>query len=51
MNAIWHGQIIAVLLTLPFEHQTASVEPVTAFPKPYTAAFVDDDWYYEQLVN
>lgn len=47
VNAIWHGQIIAVLLTLPFEHKTAAVEPVRAFPKPYKAAFVDDDWYYE----
>ena len=47
VNAIWHGQIIAVLLTLPFEHQTAAVEKVRAFPKPYKAAFVDDDWYYE----
>jgi len=47
VNAIWHGQLIAVLLTLPFEHQVAAAEPVRAFPKPYTAAFVDDDWYYE----
>lgn len=47
VNAIWHGQIIAVLLTLPFEHQTAAVEKVRTFPKPYTEAFVDDDWYYE----
>lgn len=47
VNAIWHGQMIAVLLTLPFEHKTASVEQVRAFPKPYLKAFVDDDWYYE----
>lgn len=47
VNAIWHGQIIAVLLTLPFEHQTAAVNPVRVFPKEYKAAFVDDDWYYE----
>lgn len=47
VNAIWHGQIIAVLLTLPFEHQTAAVETVRSFPKPYREAFVDDDWYYE----
>ncbi len=47
VNAIWHGQLIAVLLTLPFEHHVAAVEPIRAFPKPYKAAFVDDDWYYE----
>lgn len=46
-NAIWHAQLIAVLLTLPFEHQVAAAEPIRAFPKKYTAAFVDDDWYYE----
>ncbi len=47
LNAIWQGQIIAVLLTLPFEHQTAAVETIRSFPKPYREAFVDDDWYYE----
>jgi hypothetical protein len=47
VNAIWHAQLIAVLLTLPFEHHVAAVEPVRAFPKNYTSAFVDDDWYYE----
>ncbi len=47
VNAIWHAQPIAVLLTLPFEHHVAAVEPVRAFPKNYTSAFVDDDWYYE----
>lgn len=35
------------MLTLPFEHKTASVESVTGFPKVYSEAFVDDDWYYE----
>ena len=47
VNAIWHGQLIAVFLTLPFEHQTAAVEPVRDFPKPLQTAWVDDDWYYE----
>ena len=46
-NAIWHGQLIAVFLTLPFEHRTAAVEPITGFPRPYTQAWLDDDWYYE----
>lgn len=47
VNAIWHGQIIAVSLTLPFEHKTAAVEPVRAYPRPYSAGWVDDDWHYE----
>ncbi len=47
VNAIWHGQLIAVSLTLPFEHKTAAVEPVRAFPRPYKQGWVDDDWYYE----
>jgi len=47
LNAIWHGQILAVSLTLPFEHRTAAVEPVREFPKPYRQGWVDDDWYYE----
>ncbi len=46
-NAIWHGQIIAVLTTLPYEHKTASVKPVVGFPKVLDKAIVDDDWYYE----
>lgn len=47
VNAIWHAQLISVLLTLPFEHQVAATEPIRAFPKSYSSAFVDDDWYYE----
>lgn len=47
VNAIWHGQLIAVFLTLPFEHKTAAVVPVRSFPRPLTQAWVDDDWYYE----
>ncbi len=46
-NAIWHGQIIAVLTTLPYEHKTASVKPVIGFPRVLDKAIVDDDWYYE----
>ena len=47
VNAIWHGQLIAVFLTLPFEHKTAAVVPVRDFPRPLRQAWVDDDWYYE----
>lgn len=52
VNAIWTGQIIAVLVALPFEHKTASVLPLQDLPmlwegKPATFAPVDDDWYYE----
>jgi hypothetical protein len=47
VNAIWHGQLIAVSLTLPFEHKIAAVEPVRVFPRPYQQGWVDDDWYYE----
>jgi hypothetical protein len=47
VHAMWVGQIIATLVGFPFEHQTASVHWVDKFPKPYSAAPVDDDWYYE----
>lgn len=47
VEAIWAGQIVAVILGWPFEHQTASTQWVDQFAKPYTAAPVDDDWYYE----
>lgn len=52
VNAIWHGQIIAVLVALEFEHRTASAIPIDSLPmkwagKPATFAPVDDDWYYE----
>ncbi|MBC8096831.1 MAG: ADP-ribosylglycohydrolase family protein, partial [Akkermansiaceae bacterium] len=47
VNAIWHAQMIAVFLTLPYEHKMSAVEPVRGFPKPMTHASVDDDWYYE----
>jgi ADP-ribosylglycohydrolase len=47
VSAIWQGQMIAVLACFPFEHQTASTEWIDRFPKPYSLAPVDDDWYYE----
>jgi hypothetical protein len=47
VEAIWTAQIIAVMLAWPFEHQTASVVWVDQFPRDYTTAPVDDDWYYE----
>lgn len=52
VQAIWTGQIIAVLVALEFEHKTASVIPIESLPmkwqgKPATFAPVDDDWYYE----
>src|SRR5688572_10946015 len=49
VHAIWVGQIAAVLADWPFEHQTASMLWVTNYPKKYTAAPVDDDWYYEMV--
>src|SRR5438067_6516373 len=47
VQAIWTGQIIAVLLAWPHEHQTASVRWLDNYPREYTTAPVDDDWYYE----
>jgi hypothetical protein len=47
VNAIWHGQMLAVFLTLRFEHQTAAAEAIDGLPRPYSEAWVDDDWYYE----
>src|SRR2546426_4375864 len=47
VQAVWTAQIAAVLLAWPHEHQTASTLWLTNFPRPYTAAPVDDDWYYE----
>ena len=51
-QAIWTGQIIAVLVGMPFEHKVASVLPLETLPmqwKGQLASFapVDDDWYYE----
>ncbi|MDO8544807.1 MAG: ADP-ribosylglycohydrolase family protein [Opitutaceae bacterium] len=52
VQAIWTGQIIAVLVAMPYEHKTASVLPLETLPmmwrgQPATFAPVDDDWYYE----
>ena len=47
VHAVWVAQIAAVLADWPFEHQTASVLAITNYPKKYTVAPVDDDWYYE----
>lgn len=49
VHAAWLGQIIGVLVTLPYEHKVSSVLPLRSFPKPYSAAMVDDDWYYEMV--
>jgi ADP-ribosylglycohydrolase len=47
VQAIWTAQISAVLLAWPFEHQTASTQWLSDYPRPYSTAPVDDDWYYE----
>ncbi|MCI0746858.1 MAG: ADP-ribosylglycohydrolase family protein, partial [Verrucomicrobia subdivision 3 bacterium] len=47
VEAVWTAQIVAVLLAWPHEHQVASTLWLTNFPKRYTNAPVDDDWYYE----
>ena len=54
VQAIWTGQIIAVLVALDFEHKTASVLSLENLPmkwrgQPATFAPVDDDWYYEMV--
>lgn len=47
VEAIWTAQIVAVITVWPHEHKIASTVWLDRFPKPYTAAPVDDDWYYE----
>lgn len=47
VNAAWHAQIAATLMCFPYEHKVATTERITDFPKPYTVAIADDDWYYE----
>lgn len=49
VHAVWVAQIAAVLADWPFEHQTASMLWITNYPKKYTTAPVDDDWYYEMV--
>jgi hypothetical protein len=45
----WMGQIAATLMAFPFEHKVASVSWLDDYPKPYSSAPVDDDWYYEMV--
>lgn len=47
VQAIWTAQIAAVLMGFQFEHKIASTIWVDQYPKPYSTAPVDDDWYYE----
>jgi hypothetical protein len=49
VQAIWTAQIAAALLTFRFEHQTSSTVWLTNYPRVYSAAPVDDDWYYEMV--
>jgi len=49
VHAVWVAQIAAVLADWPFEHKTASTLWITNYPKKYTTAPVDDDWYYEMV--
>jgi hypothetical protein len=49
VHAMWVAQIAAVLADWPFEHKTASTLWITNYPKKYTTAPVDDDWYYEMV--
>jgi ADP-ribosylglycohydrolase len=49
VQAVWTAQIAAVLLAWPHEHQTASTLWLTNYPRAYTNAPVDDDWYYEMV--
>lgn len=46
-QAVWTAQIVAALLTWPFEHRTASTLWIDQYPRQWTNAPVDDDWYYE----
>ena len=47
VHAAWTAQIVACLIGFQFEHKTASVEWVDQYPRKYTTAPADDDWYYE----
>ncbi len=47
VQAAWTAQIIACLMGFQFEHKVASTKWVEEYPKKYSAAPVDDDWYYE----
>lgn len=47
VKAAWMAQMIACMMGWQFEHQTASTEWMDTFPKRYSVAPIDDDWYYE----
>ena len=49
VSGAWTGQIIATLMAFPFEHKASSAAWIDDYPKPYSAAPVDDDWYYEMV--
>ena len=49
VHAVWVGQIAAVLMTFPQEHNVASTLWLTNYPREYKHAIVDDDWYYEMV--
>lgn len=49
VEAVWTGQILAVLMGFPFEHKPAATQWVEKFPEKYEHAIVDDDWYYEMV--
>jgi hypothetical protein len=49
VRAVWTAQIAAVLLAWPHEHQVASAQWLENYPRRYTVAPVDDDWYYEMV--
>src|SRR5262245_16577585 len=49
VQAVWTAQVSGVLLAWPHEHQVASTLQLDQFPRKYTFAPVDDDWYYEMV--
>src|SRR5215813_9413311 len=49
VKAAWIAQMLACMMGWQFEHQVASTQWVDKFPKKYTVAPIDDDWYYEMV--
>ncbi len=49
VQAAWAAEIMAVLLAWPHEHKISSRTWISEYPKTYTVAPVDDDWYYEMV--
>jgi len=49
VQAVWVSQMLGAMMGWPFEHKVASVSWVDSFPKKYSHAPVDDDWYYEMV--